>query len=328
MRISFLSSVFVLTALAAAGQPAPPLECAEYPAKLESCSPYTCTFTHPFTGQPMQRRIVGLDGDRCAYVEQMPNGGSMECSYTASMRKDMADFVRLTYAADSVQGRMRTGSEGTTTSTAVDGQKVRNPLDEALRSGACRVTGYGSGRSSTGPAPRRTTPEPSRPDSPAPPPPTSAEPPPTRSASGTPALGASSGGLTLSGRAVPLDRAYAFPAPSSAGGSPDSILLVLSDQPLTAQQALAMPELEKLMGDRKLHGVTAVVDLASKTVHTMHVYDPTHRYAVFVAPSNRRLDITSAEGAAVAGRLSTIRPGAFAGAPYEVSVAFNASVQR
>jgi len=43
--------------------------CPEYIARLETCTPYQCTFTHPLTGEPMQRRIIELK-NRCRTAEE------------------------------------------------------------------------------------------------------------------------------------------------------------------------------------------------------------------------------------------------------------------
>ena len=48
-------------------------ECDQFADRLESCTAYTCTFSHPFTGASMQRTIEGLSDGVCAYSEQMPN---------------------------------------------------------------------------------------------------------------------------------------------------------------------------------------------------------------------------------------------------------------
>lgn len=77
----------------------------------------------------------------------------------------------------------------------------------------------------------------------------------------------------------------------------------------------------------KLHAVVATFDPSSRTVTTMHVFDPRHQYAVFVAPSNRALEIDQAVSGSLNGKLSTIRPGAFDGATYEVAVMFDVKPQ-
>ena len=312
MRTIVILGMLVLAAGPAAAQTAPAAECADFAARLEACVPYTCTFTHPFTGQPMERRIIGLKGDRCEYQEQMPNGGLMTCSYTEETRRDVAAFFQMTMEAQSVEGRAQVGSGGATTSTKVDGRQVRNPLDEALRSGACRVSGYGSSRPGATAEPIRAGAPGSQP----------------KGKTGAVFLGSSAGTLTFGGKPATLSHAYAFAAGADAGGSPTSVLIVLSEGPLTAREARTPAALEAAMRARRLRAVTAVVDPSSKAVTSMYVYDPAHRYAVFVAPSNRRLDVVPATSGASAGRLATLRPGAFSGVTYEVDGEFHAAIQR
>lgn len=106
-------------------------ECADFVASLDACSAYTCTFTHWLTQEKMQRQIVGYDKGECRYVEQMPNGGKLECSYSDAMRKAVAQY----YADVEAENEGRRYS--------VDGKEVDNPAQEALAVGQCKVTGYG-----------------------------------------------------------------------------------------------------------------------------------------------------------------------------------------
>ena len=66
--------------------------CDIFPDKLETCAKYKCQFNHPFTGETMEKEILGVIDGKCNYVEQMPNNGKMECKYTESMRKAAAKY--------------------------------------------------------------------------------------------------------------------------------------------------------------------------------------------------------------------------------------------
>ncbi len=63
-------------------------------AKLESCEVYTQKFIHPFTGESLERKIEGLVDGKCLYIEEMPNGGKMECMYSVESRKAVAQYYR------------------------------------------------------------------------------------------------------------------------------------------------------------------------------------------------------------------------------------------
>jgi hypothetical protein len=142
----FASAVAVQAQAGAPGGEAPPLECRDYASKLESCSPYTCTFTHPMTGAPLERKIVGLTGAICTTVEAMPGKHTMQCEFPADVRKAVAGFFRETQAAEAggktITGRMTTdGSGNAKSTTTIDGKPAVNPLQQALERGMCKVGG-------------------------------------------------------------------------------------------------------------------------------------------------------------------------------------------
>lgn len=139
--------VLVLTASAHAQSAASkPAECADYAAKLESCAPYACTFTHPITGAQLQRKIVGLADGACVTSEAMPGKRTMQCALPPDLRKAVAAFFRQTQAAEAtgkvVGGAVTVGASGKTEATStVDGKPVSNPLQQALAAGACKIGG-------------------------------------------------------------------------------------------------------------------------------------------------------------------------------------------
>lgn len=137
-------AIVLLAATAAAG----PKECADLPQKLDSCSAYTCQFTHPFTGTPMKRTIIGVKEGKCMYTEEMPNGGRMDCAYTESMRKAIAkqfrEIDRAQAGGKSVGFRSTVDTKtGTQKSlTVIDGKESENPLQAALETKQCKISGY------------------------------------------------------------------------------------------------------------------------------------------------------------------------------------------
>jgi hypothetical protein len=129
------------SAAAAGGEPAP-VECRDYASNLESCSPYTCTFTHPITGATLERTIVGLTAGICSTREAMPGKRMLRCEFPGEARKQVAAFFRQIEAArgGNVVGAMTATPGGTTTSTTtIDGRPVANPLQQALENGVCKI---------------------------------------------------------------------------------------------------------------------------------------------------------------------------------------------
>jgi hypothetical protein len=101
-------------------------------------------FTHPFTGEEMERRIVGLDGDSCTYEEQMPQNGQMRCTYSESVRVAVAEYYRVTFSAEEsrTEVHIEFPSGETGTRYTIDGREVGNPLNEAMSNGDCVISGY------------------------------------------------------------------------------------------------------------------------------------------------------------------------------------------
>jgi hypothetical protein len=149
MRAACLLLLFGASVHAQSAAPpsaAPAAECREYASKLESCSPYTCTFTHPITGATLERKIVGLTGASCTTMEAMPGKHTMDCQFPADVRKAVAAFFRQSQAAEAagktIAGGTRTDASGKARSTtAIDGKPVVNPLQQALEGGICKIGG-------------------------------------------------------------------------------------------------------------------------------------------------------------------------------------------
>jgi len=112
--------------------------------KLSSCTPYKITLKHPFTGEMIVREILGIVNGKCGYAEEMPDDGKMECKYTENERKAVAQYYKdLSIegpAVTSVNINMGSGDQKTT--YTVNGKVVNNPLQEAMDSGVCIISGY------------------------------------------------------------------------------------------------------------------------------------------------------------------------------------------
>ena len=120
-------------------------ECPDYAARLDSCSPYTCTFTHPMTGDKLERKIVGLVGGNCATVESMPGTHKMTCQFPPAMRKEAAAFFRAAQSAgadgQSITGTLKKKDGQLESTTTIGGTPVTNPLQRALEAGVCKIGG-------------------------------------------------------------------------------------------------------------------------------------------------------------------------------------------
>jgi hypothetical protein len=143
------SSLFAIVSVVLLAAPAAPptKECALFVAKLETCTAYQCVFVHTLTGEKLERRIVEYKNGRCSYVEQMPNGGRMECSYTDSVRKAVTKYYQDVDSAaanrKSVGTSVHSAGGKTTARYTIDGKEVENPLAEAMANGQCKISGYG-----------------------------------------------------------------------------------------------------------------------------------------------------------------------------------------
>ncbi len=112
--------------------------------KLSSCAKYKTTFKHPLTGDMLEKEILGVIGGKCNYVEQMPNGGKMECKYSESERIVVAQYYKDVASAESVGTSFSVdlGSGEQKATYTINGKVVDNPLQEAMTSGACVISGY------------------------------------------------------------------------------------------------------------------------------------------------------------------------------------------
>ncbi|QQS44558.1 hypothetical protein IPM65_03080 [Candidatus Roizmanbacteria bacterium] len=115
---------------------------ATFEEHLSTCSQYKDTFEHPLTGEAMEREIVGETDDKCLYVEQMPNGGKMECRYTEYERRAVAQFHLDEAAAELSETSIHMDGTKVTAEYTLDGKVVENPLAEALENGTCVISGY------------------------------------------------------------------------------------------------------------------------------------------------------------------------------------------
>ena len=112
--------------------------------KLSSCTKYKTTFKHPLTGETLEKEVLGIVSGKCDYVEQMPNGGKIECKYSESERMAAAQYYKDVAtdesAGTSVNADLGSGEQETT--YTINGKVVDNPLQEAMNTGVCVISGY------------------------------------------------------------------------------------------------------------------------------------------------------------------------------------------
>ena len=91
---------------------------------LASCKAYSEEFQHPFTKSTEERKIVGFEGDKCIYVESLPNNGEMRCEYSEALRTSVANYYK------------------SITLPATFSSTEKTPLREAMDAGVCTISGY------------------------------------------------------------------------------------------------------------------------------------------------------------------------------------------
>ncbi len=111
---------------------------------LSSCTKYRTTFTHPLTGETLEKEVLGVVNGKCNYIEQMPNGGKMECKYSEGERVAVAQYYKDVAMAETAGVKLSVdlGSDDQETTYTINGNVVDNPLQEATNSGVCVISGY------------------------------------------------------------------------------------------------------------------------------------------------------------------------------------------
>jgi hypothetical protein len=111
---------------------------------LISCTEYKTTFKHLLTEEMLEKEIMGLVDGKCHYVEQMPNGGKMDCKYTESERAVAAQYYIDVALAESTDSQtdidLESGEQETT--YKINDKVVDNPLEEFMNTGVCVISGY------------------------------------------------------------------------------------------------------------------------------------------------------------------------------------------
>lgn len=112
--------------------------------KFATCTPYEYTFIHILTKEDMKREILGMVNGKCKTTEEMPNGGMMNCEFDNDLRVAVAQYYEDLAEASSygISIHIDSEEETVTATYTIDGKEVENPMQEALDTGACTVSGY------------------------------------------------------------------------------------------------------------------------------------------------------------------------------------------
>lgn len=137
------ADINVITVAQGAPEPAITEDCARYGDMLFSCTPHRCRFSNPLTNEYLVRSIIGLTEGRCVTLDEMPNRGKMECSFTDAMRAAASQYFKDIETAGSIGMLAAITSGGRTgVNYTIDGKQVENPMQEALSQGQCIMSGY------------------------------------------------------------------------------------------------------------------------------------------------------------------------------------------
>ncbi len=117
-----------------------------FAAHLGECTPFKSEFIHPFSGQKMHREIVGITDDKCLYTEEMPNNGMLTCRYEIEQLPVIAKYYRDVALAKSHSTSAKITIDGdkpkVKTTYTINGQEVKNPMQECMKNGTCVISGY------------------------------------------------------------------------------------------------------------------------------------------------------------------------------------------
>ena len=120
-----------------------PQDMIDFANKLIACEVYNQPFSHPITGESLERKIKGMTNDRCLYIEEMPNGGRMECRFSVQERQAVANYHKDLAKAKTFGTKATITAESRRKITyVIDGKEVANPLQECMANKSCVITGY------------------------------------------------------------------------------------------------------------------------------------------------------------------------------------------
>ena len=143
--------------------------------------------------------------------------------------------------------------------------------------------------------------------------------------------GTATGTFTVKGKVTKMAFAYATSMSNPMDSKKQAIRLILTDVALTPK-TLADPSpfsLMDLTAAGKLHGVSAGISLADKSVFTTSLYDAGFKMSsVSVAGSNIKLEVNTLTATSISGRLYTEKADDFNDVPFEFNITFTAPISK
>ena len=105
---------------------------------LKDCTEGSFTFKHALTDETLKRTIKTGANNICQTTEEMPNNGSMTCTYTAAQLTSATAYYAAIYEGNDMSSSFKNGKS----ITVVDGKTLDFDLNILLQDGTCTVTGY------------------------------------------------------------------------------------------------------------------------------------------------------------------------------------------
>ena len=90
----------------------------------------------------MVKAVVGEEAGDCIYAEEMPNGGQMDCRYNPELRTAIAQYYRDVATAKTTGIDIQVTEDRIRATYMIDGKDVENPLQAAMTTGQCVISGY------------------------------------------------------------------------------------------------------------------------------------------------------------------------------------------
>lgn len=124
-------------------------DCGLLSKKLRSCEPFSYKSKSVLKNGNFQKEVVGLKDGGCNYYQDLPNNGSLECKYSESSRKAIAnyheDFPNVSsYGLSAQASPNKSGEQEINKTYTLNGKEVKNPLQKSIEIGECEIKGYGS----------------------------------------------------------------------------------------------------------------------------------------------------------------------------------------
>lgn len=108
---------------------------------FSKCSPFKQKFNHAMTKEPLEREILGMKRGFCLFKEGMPNNGMLKCAYHKTYLSKISAYYKKVAGLKNAAS-VKFSYDGEKSVTIVDGEELSDPMQDALETGNCKVTGY------------------------------------------------------------------------------------------------------------------------------------------------------------------------------------------